>query len=345
MARLEHTQRELARTRHCRARGLAMLAAVTFMLTACSGPQSMLDPSGQGARDSANIWWLMFWLGTIVFVTVLSVLFFAIFRGSSGREAAMSQRGRHRTVILGGVIIPIIIIAVVFAGSTSALFDTGKLRGNADVVIDVISHQYWWEVRYPNDDVVTANEIHIPANREVELRLTSVDVIHSFWVPQLHGKIDMMPGKTTSITIRADEPGTYRGQCAQFCGVQHANMAFLVIASEEEAYRDWVAHQQQPAAEPAEGSLVERGRDVYMSSACVYCHTINGTPSQGTLGPDLTHFGSRETLGAGILPNNTGNLAGWIIDPQEIKPGNAMPAVNMTGADLQALLEYLNSLD
>jgi cytochrome c oxidase subunit II len=328
-----------------RIRGPGMIAAASLALTACSGQQSILDPAGKGARDSASIWWLMFWLGTIVFIVVLALILMAVFRGSPEREAAMTRQARHRMVILGGVIIPAVIVAVVFAGSTRSLLGMGSLRDNSDVVIDVVAHQYWWEVRYPHDEVVTANEIHIPVDRDVQLRLTATDVIHSFWVPQLHGKIDMLPGKSTSITIRADEIGTYRGQCAQFCGAQHANMAFLVIASDEPDYRGWIAHQQQPAAEPAAGTLIERGRDIYMSSACVYCHTINGTPSQGTLGPDLTHLASRETLGAGILTNNTGNLAGWIIDPQEIKPGNAMPAVDMTGEDLQALLEYLNSLD
>lgn len=322
-----------------------VVAALSILLAGCSGPQSMLDPSGQGAQDAANIWWLMFWLGTVVFITVFAILLVAIFRGGRDREHTMSRSARYRMVILGGVVIPAIILGVVFASSTSALFNTAELRGEGEVVIDVVAHQFWWEVRYPDDDVVTANEIHIPTHRDVELRLTSTDVIHSFWVPRLHGKIDMMPGKTTSITIRADEPGTYRGQCAQFCGVQHANMAFLVIAEDDAGYDAWLQNQVQPAVEPEPGSLVERGRDVYMSSACVYCHTIDGTPSQGTLGPDLTHFGSRETIAAGILENNPGNLAGWILDPQEIKPGNAMPAIDLTGEELQAMLEYLFSLD
>lgn len=345
MARPGQQQTRKSQTFLSRIRGPGIIAVASLVLTACSGQQSILDPAGKGARDSASIWWLMFWLGTIVFLVVLAMILMAIFRGSREREAALTQQARQRMVILGGVIVPVVIIAVVFAGSTRSLLGMGSLRDNSDVVIDVVAHQYWWEVHYPHDEVTTANEIHIPVDRDVQVRLTATDVIHSFWVPQLHGKIDMLPGKSNTITIRADEPGTYRGQCAQFCGVQHANMAFLVIASDEPDYRDWIAHQQQPAAEPSEGTLVERGRDIYMSSACVYCHTIDGTPSQGTLGPDLTHLGSRETLGAGILPNNTGNLAGWVIDPQEIKPGNAMPAVDMTGEDLQALLEYLNSLD
>src|SRR5699024_9720179 len=153
----------------------------------------------------------------------------------------------------------------------------------SDVVVDVVAHQYWWEIHYPDHGVVTANEIHLPVDRDVELRLTSNDVIHSFSVPSLHGKIDMMPGKTTSISILPEEAGTFRGQCAQFCGAQHANMAFLVVVQEQGDFDDWLEHQAQPAEEPEAGSLVERGQDIYMSSACVYCHTIDGTASNGTL--------------------------------------------------------------
>lgn len=333
-------------TRGSRAfRSAAVLALLATLLAGCSGPQSMLDPSGTGARDAADLWWLMFWMGTAVFIVVLALIGLAIVRGDRAGNTALTRNGRQRMVILGGVVVPVVIIAIVFSGSTRALLGMGDLRASSDVVVDVVAHQYWWEVRYPDDDVVTANEIHIPVDRTVELRLTSTDVIHSFWVPQLHGKIDMMPGKTTSISIRADDAGTYRGQCAQFCGAQHANMALLVVAEDDETFQDWVAHQASPAEEPQEGSIIARGRDIYMSSACVYCHTIEGTVSNGDLGPDLTHLGSRETLAAGMLENNPGNLAGWIVDPQEIKPGNSMPAVDLTGEELQALLEYLNSLD
>jgi cytochrome c oxidase subunit II len=345
LRRFEHPRRRLTRrVRAVRAGGA--VALLSLVLAGCSGPRNMLDTYGQGAREAADIWWLMFWLGTAVFIVVIGLLLFAIFHGRRDRSAAMSQQGRHRTVILGGIVIPVIIIAVVYAYSTSNLLSRAEVRNaEADVVIDVVAHQFWWEVRYPNDDVVTANEIHIPVNQSVEFRLTSVDVIHSFWIPQLHGKLDMMPGKTTRVVVEAEEPGTYRGQCAQYCGVQHANMALLVIVEEEDGYQEWLAHQARPAEPPVAGSLIERGRDIYMSSACVYCHTIDGTASNGTLGPDLTHLASRQTLAAGIIENNPGNLAGWILDPQQIKPGNAMPAVELTGEELQALLEYLNSLD
>lgn len=248
-------------------------------------------------------------------------------------------------MLLGGIIMPVIIIAIIFTFSTRGLVAIGDLRADDAVTIDIVAHQFWWEVSYPEEGFVTANEIHIPVGESVDIRLTSEDVIHSFWVPSLHGKIDIMPGHTTSITLKAEETGTFRGQCAQFCGVQHANMAFLVIAQEPDEFRAWAANQAEPAATVPDDPAIVRGQDIFMSSMCVYCHTVRGTAAVGTLGPDLTHFNSRYTIGAGILDNNRGNLAGWIVDPQEIKPGNHMPGITLSGEDLDSLLDYLESLD
>lgn len=320
-----------------------MLVLLVF-LTACSGSQSVLDAAGTGARETLSIWWLMFWLGTAVFVVVLALLWFAVSRATDSEDTS-SKSTRTRMVLIGGIVMPVIIIAIVFIFSTRGLVAIGDLRGDDSVTIDIVAHQFWWEVSYPDEGFVTANEIHIPVGESVDVRLTSEDVIHSFWVPSLHGKIDVMPGHTTSITLKAEETGTFRGQCAQFCGVQHANMAFLVIAQESEEYRDWTAHQAEPAVAVPDDEAIVRGQDIYMSSMCVYCHTVRGTASSGTLGPDLTHLNSRETIGAGILENNRGNLAGWIVDPQEIKPGNHMPGITLTGEELDSLLDYLESLD
>lgn len=333
---------------HRRIRWIGLLLPLILLLTACGGgEQSMFTTAGKGARDVAGLWWLMFWLSTAVFVVVLILLAVAVFRGEKSREPknALSKRSRLRMVVLGGIVTPLIIIAVVFTDSFRVLTGFADMRESSDLVVEVVGHQYWWEVNYPESGVVTANEIHVPVGSSITFNLTASDVIHSFWVPSLHGKLDMMPGKNTSITIEPEEVGTYRGQCAQFCGLQHANMAFLVIVEEQEVFDQWLSAQAQPAAEPRADSIIERGRDVYASSACVYCHAIKGTASVGVLGPDLTHLASRETLAAGTLENNPGNLAGWIIDPQHLKPGNAMPAVNLTGEELQAMLEYLNSLD
>ena len=195
-----------------------------------------------------------------------------------------------------------------------------------------------------NQNFYTANEIHIPAGQTVTLHVTTADVIHSFWVPELHGKIDLIPGQTNTVTIEADKVGTYRGQCAEFCGAQHAHMAFFVIAQSAEDFNAWLKDQSQPSVNPKVGSLEQQGQQAFLGSSCVYCHTIQGTNASGHVGPDLTHLASRKTIGSGILPNNPGNLAGWIINSQTIKPGNHMPPINLNGDQIQALLAYLTTL-
>jgi cytochrome c oxidase subunit 2 len=223
---------------------------------------------------------------------------------------------------------------------------TADLGGNAEANLDIeiIGHQWWWEVHYTNQDFDTANEIHIPVGQTVTLHVTTADVIHSFWVPELHGKMDLIPGQTNTFTIQADQAGVYRGQCAEFCGAQHAHMAFLVIAESAEDFQTWLDHQSQPGAEPEVGSLEQQGQQAFLGSACVYCHTIEGTNASGHVGPDLTHLASRRTIASGILPNTPGNLAGWIINSQTIKPGNHMPPMNLNGDQVQALLAYLATL-
>jgi cytochrome c oxidase subunit 2 len=191
--------------------------------------------------------------------------------------------------------------------------------------------------------LLTANYIHIPAGVPVRVHLGSQDVIHSFWVPELHGKLDMIPGQTNSFWLQADNPGEYKGICAEFCGTQHAKMLFLVVAQPPDEFAAWLEQQQQPAAVPAE-PLAQQGLQVFLTGGCVECHAVRGTDATGNLGPDLTHIASRRTLGAGILPNNPGNLGGWIADPQHIKPGNLMPDSPLTGEELQALLAYMATL-
>ena len=202
-------------------------------------------------------------------------------------------------------------------------------------------------VRYLSDDpsqiVTTANEIHIPVGRPVMIRGTSHDVIHSFWVPNLHGKRDLIPSRITTEWIEADRPGRFRGQCAEFCGLQHAHMALWVIAESDDEFARWRERQLQPALPPSD-PVKARGRDVFLNHACVFCHTIQGTTAAGQIGPDLTHLASRSTIAAGTLPNTKGNLGGWIVDPQNIKPGNHMATVDLKPEDLQPLLDYLGSL-
>lgn len=310
--------------------------------------QSILEPASQSARRVTDLWWLMFWLGTLIFVLVMLLLLYAVGRGRRGRDDQGLERGHRQSMVIGGgIVMPLIVLVVVFAATLRTLTGLADDRSSNQWTVEVVAHQFWWEVRYPDEDVVTANEIHIPVGEPVEFRLTSADVIHSFWVPELYGKVDMMPGTTTTVTFTADEPGRYRGQCAQLCGIQHANMAMYIVADEPDEFSAWLDNQRQVAERPAEGSVLARGEEIFMSSSCMYCHTVRGSesPAQTDFGPDLTHLASRETIAAGILDNTTGNLAAWIVDPQHLKPGNVMPATNLSGEDLQALLAYLNSLD
>jgi len=212
--------------------------------------------------------------------------------------------------------------------------------------IRVTGKLWWWDVRYPGagEAAVLANEIYIPVGRPVEIALATDNVIHSFWVPALAGKVDMIPGRVNRLVIEASKPGTWRGQCAEYCGAQHAWMAFYVVAVPEETYRQWLVAQAAPAREPAD-EVLRRGREAFLREGCGACHAVRGTPAAGAQGPDLTHVGSRQSLGAGRLGNGVSALAGWIADSQHLKPGNLMPAgFNFTGEELRAVAAYLESL-
>jgi cytochrome c oxidase subunit 2 len=251
-----------------------------------------------------------------------------------------------KVVVVGGLIFPAVTLLVVFAltqNTLAALFAQDR-NIQEDLVVEVIGHQWWWEVRYPNQQFTTANEIRIPVGQTVRVLLTSEDVIHSFWVPRLHGKLDLNPGLVNTMWLHADQAGDYWGECAEFCGLQHAKMQFVVVAEPSDRFAAWLERQQAPAPEPAD-PFIQEGQQIFLGSACVYCHAIKGTNASGDLGPDLTHLASRRTLGAGILPNTRGNLAGWIIDAHGIKPGNLMPPMDLSGSELQAMLAYLETLE
>ncbi len=292
--------------------------------------------------------WLMFAIAGVVLI-VITVLILLVFRRSrSEREGvdlyAHDQRSLQG-VLLGGGVVPIIVLMVVMGIAIAVDRQANDPPAGSDpLVIEVIGHQWWWEVHYTDQNFNTANEIHIPVGQPITVRLTTADVIHSFWVPQLHGKMDMIPGQTNTITLEADQPGIYRGQCAEFCGAQHATMAFLVIADEPAAYQAWLADQVESSVPPKVGSVEQMGQQAFLGSACTYCHTIRGTNASGHLGPDLTHIASRATIGSGILPNTRGNLAGWILNSQAIKPENHMPPMDLTAEQLQAMLDYFATL-
>lgn len=322
---------------------------ISWLLAGCGGPQSALDPAGPDAARIAELSWVVFALGAGVYLLVLGVLAVPIVRSLHSRRqpdlTVASGEPQRWGIWSGGIVLPaFVLLALLFLSVPVALATSPDRDRDHGLAIEIIGHQFWWEVHYPDAGVVTANEIHIPVGESVRLHLTSADVIHSFWVPRLHGKIDLTPGHETQITLEADQVGTYRGQCAEYCGLAHAQMAIQVIAEEPGDFNDWLSQQARPAAEPS-GEHPRDGQAIFLGGACAECHTVRGHGATGQIGPDLTHLASRETIGAGVLPNTTGHLGGWIMNPQELKPGNRMPAANLDGEQLQALLDYLEGLE
>ena len=311
------------------------------LVAGCGSRQSTLSPESRASREIATLWWVMLVGSVVVFGVVLLLIVIAVLRRRA--ESAGDDRRAEGLVLAGGIVAPIVVLSLLFVLILRALPATSApKRGHTRLTVEVVGKQWFWEVRYPGTPAVTANEIHIPARTPVLLRVQSADVIHSFWVPRLNRKIDVIPGKVNQIELRADAPGIYRGQCAEFCGLQHANMAFLVYADRPDAFRRWLARQAKPRIAPT-GAAAQRGEQVFLST-CAGCHTIRGTAADGTLGPDLTHLASRSTLAAVTIPNSTGRLAEWVFDPQHVKPGNKMPALRLSGPDFQALLAYLGGL-
>ena len=330
-------------------RGLLLL--VTAPLVGCGGNQSMFNPQGPAARSIAGVSWVLMVLSIVIYVAVMIALAVAIRRRrleSDDRPETTSTLTRNVTLASAGTVVVLVGIAVMSFAADRGL---DSPRGPGAITVDVIGHQWWWEFQYrdvsPQDFVTTPNELHIPVGVPVVLNVSSRDVIHSFWVPNLHGKRDLIPGEVTHTWIQADRPGVYRGQCAEFCGHQHANMAFVVVAEPMPTFQTWIQHQRRPAAPPPGDPAADelrRGRDVFMQGPCATCHTIRGTDAGARVGPELTHVGSRLMLGAGTLPNTRDNLARWVVNSQAVKPGNRMPPISMGDAELAPLLAYLRSL-
>jgi cytochrome c oxidase subunit II len=335
----------------------ALTAALAVVASgACAAPwQDALAPAGPQAAHIARLWNLMLAVCTLVYVAVGIGVLLSL-RNRLGRADATTppdvallttrEQGPAR-VVTAAVAVSIVLLLALFVASVVTQRALASMPLTEALNIEVTGNQFWWEVRYqdpqPSRIFTTANEMHIPVGRPVQIQLRSTDVIHSLWIPNLHGKKDLIPGQTALLQLRADAPGVYRAQCAEFCGYQHAHMALHVVAESAEQYAQWADAQRQPAAEPAQADE-RRGRDVFLAGTCVMCHTVQGTPAQGRYGPDLTHLASRPTLAAGTLPNTRGHLAAWIVDPQSIKPGTNMPANVLPPEDLQALLAYLTSL-
>jgi len=308
-----------------------------------AGIQSALHPLGPEADAIATLSWVLIGGATAIFIAVLMLAGYALWGPAKRRAWAAT----HRFVIAGGVAFPVVTLSALLV-YTFVLERWLADRSQPPAArIAVIGHQWWWRVHYLDahgkTDFVTANEIRIPAGSPVDVTLESADVIHSFAVPNLAGRLDMIPGRVNRLRLQAHRPGTFRGQCVEYCGGPHAKMAFYVIAESPEAFEAWRANQRRPAAQD-EDALVQRGRSLFMGH-CVACHTVRGSEARGTLGPDLTHVGGRTSLAAGILPMNRATLASWIAASQELKPGNLMPSMNLfSGEDLHALAAYLESL-
>lgn len=320
------------------------------------GIQNAINSAGPQADNIERLWWLMFVVCSIVFVLVMIALVLAIRNRTREPqtdmppmlEAEPEQERRRRNVVVAATSITVIILFVF----TIASFSVGRsmsadMPSKNGLTIEVTAFQWWWEFRYLDVDAgnvfITANEIHIPVGVPVTFTLRANDVIHSFWVPNLGGKKDLIPGKVNTIWLQANTPGVYRGQCAEYCGMQHAKMAFWVVAEPQEQFNAWRQNQTQTSLTPTTESQ-RRGQQVFLSSTCVMCHTINGTPAASNIGPNLTHIGSRNTIAAATLANTREHLYQWVKDSQSVKPGNRMPQHNFAEGDFQALLDYLQSL-
>jgi cytochrome c oxidase subunit 2 len=325
---------------------LVLLAAIAA--TGCGGPfpQSTLAPRSDLGAQVDTLFTSIFWWAVVVFAIVEGLLLFVVIRyrrrEGSGRPSALHG---HTALEIGWTLAPALILVFIAVPTMRTIFATAARAPAGALRVEVVGHQWWWEFRYPELGVVTANELHLPLAQPVQLEMTSADVIHSFWTPALGGKRDLTQGHVTRIAFTPDSAAEYSGQCAEFCGASHANMRLRVFVQPDSAFRAWVALQQSQPAAPARGSVVERGQELFAHGACIACHTIAGLPqARGTVGPNLTHVGSRTTLAGATLPNTAEWLRRWIADAPGLKPGSLMPAMPLPDDQLAALVAYLQSL-
>jgi cytochrome c oxidase subunit 2 len=314
-------------------RGLAGLGA-----GGCSGPVSTLAPAGPDAERIATLWWVTLAVGVAIYLAVLALGVVAVRRTRSGAPPS----ARLVEVWLPAGTAALSAAAVVGLAALTLASVDGLAPRPAAFTVQVISHQWWWEVRYPAHDVVTANELRLPVGESVRLELTSPDVIHSLWVAPLHGKVDHVPGRVNTLTVEAGRAGRHYGLCAEYCGLHHAHMTLTVVTEPRDAFDAWIAAQRAPARPPASPQEQDGART--FQQLCAACHAVRGTEARGPHGPDLTHVGSRESLAAGLLPNSPENLARWIADPQALKPRVQMPTFPLPPEAIRALAAYLGSL-
>lgn len=311
---------------------------------------SIFAPASTPAYAIREVTWIVFVITGVIFLVVAGLTVYAIMRfrrrqGDDGREPPQVYGSLQ--IELAWTVVPILIVVVLFLVTTRYIFAIeGRPPVPEALEVTIVGHQWWWEIRYPKLGIVTANELHVPVSDPAHptptfITLQSADVIHSFWIPQLAGKMDVIPNKTNRIWIDPQKPGGYVGQCAEFCGLQHAGMLLIVAVQSKEDFAKWAAQQQAPARNDAE---VQAGRDLFSSLSCINCHAVRGTSANGVFGPDLTHLMSRWTIGAGVIQNTPENIRSWIDDPASLKPGALMPAMKLSREDLDKVTAYLLAL-
>ncbi len=330
-----------AHTRRAR-RFAACLLAVAVAGCGLDSPMTTVLPKSDLGRLTYDLFMNISGWALFIFVAVEGLLLFAVwrFRDRPGRGEPKPVHG-NLALEFGWTLIPVVIVTLIAVPTIAAVFRTQATPPADALRVEVIGHQWWWEARYPSLGITTANELHLPVGRPVNLILKSADVIHSFWVPQIGGKRDLIPGRKNFLTFTVTTPGEYPGQCAEFCGISHANMRLLLVAQSPAEFRAWVERLKAPPAPPAGETAA--GLQAFLAGGCVACHTIQGV-SPGVVGPELTHFGSRKTLAAGLLPNTPEHLARWLANPRAVKPGALMPKLPLTEAQITALVAYLGSL-
>ncbi len=313
-----------------------------FLAVGCDGPQSALVTAGRGAAQIATLWWWMAGGALFVWGLMVGLALYAL------HTEPKEERRAARLILLGGAVFPALVLAALLSLSLS--ITPGLLaRGQSpDLAVEVVGEEWWWRVRYPGPGgsvIETANEIRLPLGRTVEFTLLSADVIHSFWIPSLGGKMDMIPGRVNHLVLEPTRMGEFRGVCAEFCGTSHAWMGLTAIVMEPAAFDTWLAQQAADASPPATAA-VRTGRDRFLSNGCGACHAVRGTPARGVIGPDLTHVASRSRLAAGALPNDAPSMMHWLIAPASVKPDARMPAFGMLpDPDLEAIVAWLRTLE
>lgn len=332
----------------------AAVAALLLVAAGCGDaeryPQTSLDPKSDFAIELDQLWNLTLYLGVGVGVLTFAILAYILFRFRYRPDAPQPKQVHGNTTLeIAWTLIPAVLISIIAVPTVRTIFFTYREAPADALVVDVVGRQWWWEFRYAGengDTIITANEVHVPVGRTVRLRMTSSDVLHSFWIPQMGGKRDVIPNRVTNIVFTPLEAGVYLGQCAEFCGESHALMKMRLIAHEPADFARWLANEAGPAVEPAPAdSAIALGQQLVTGGMCAGCHTIRGTTAQfGRTGPDLTHLARRSTIAAGILDNNAQNLMEWVGDAPAVKPGALMPNMGLSEQELRYIVAYLQTL-